>query len=107
VVDKQSFDSNTEAADLDGEAFYSRAKSSVIIGVLAFFPGIGLAFIWVVFGLLALIAALIGLYRGLTCLRVSSRPSPTWMAAIIGTCISGAVVFMLIGLFVWSLFLVK
>jgi hypothetical protein len=81
-------DLQPESADpvdeLDPEAYYGAAKSSVIIGILAFFPGVALIFIWYMAAAAVLASAIVGLYRGVTALRNSPRRSRPWMAAIVG-----------------------
>jgi hypothetical protein len=84
VADHPPQDSPELEDELDSESYYSAAKSSVIIGALAFFPGIGLIFVWYLAAAAVLAAAIVGLARGLPAVRHSARRSRTWMAGVVG-----------------------
>jgi hypothetical protein len=87
--DSPELDDALEEDAFDPESYYPAAKSSVIIGILAFFPGVALIFIWYLAASAVLAAAIVGLYRGLSALRHSPRRSRPWMAAIVGVCFCG------------------
>ena len=86
MADDLQPDSADPDEELDSESHYSAAKSSVIIGILAFFPGVALIFIWYLAAAAVLAGAIVGLYRGLSALRHSQRRSRTWTAALVGVC---------------------
>jgi hypothetical protein len=90
VADDLQPNSADPTEELDSKSYYSAAKSSVIIGILAFFPGVALIFIWDLLAAAVLAGAIVGLTRGLSALRHSTRRSRTWMAAIVGVCFCAA-----------------
>lgn len=86
--------------DLVAQTYYSAAKSSVIIGVLTFFPGIALIFIWYLAAAPVLAGAIIGLYRGVPALRHTPRGGRIWMVAIVGVSICAMDIVMALAAFV-------
>jgi hypothetical protein len=100
VSDDELLDADDPSDEVDSEQYYSAARSSVIIGILVFFPGVALIFIWYLFGAVVLAGALVGLYRGISALRHSARRSRIWMAALVGTVFCGAdIAIVLVAIF--------
>jgi len=95
--------SEDPVADIDQTALRRRALVSLWLGVLAFVPGIGLAFVFVLFWFGALVAAGVGLYLGSSALRQTVRPARTWTVAVVGTVMCGIDAFLLLTLFVVAL----
>ena len=95
----------SDADELDGVdvfAHYGRAKVSVVLGIIAFFPGILLAFVYVVFALIALVVGIAGFFYGVTALARSVRGTRPWLVAAVGTLVSGIDVMLLIFLLMLS-----
>ena len=107
MSDQQSPDPAPNFDELDFDSEVNRAKPAIVLGVLAFFPGIALAFIYVLVWAAAFATALLGLYLGIKAIRGTTRPGRPWIAAVIGIGICAGDVLVLGGLFVWSLAMTK